>query len=497
MTLPRGRNVIGDCGGINRMRQIAIPFGFLSAGSRYSGRCGLQIGLGHWLMEQRGISRRMGLCRLLSLLPLSMASRVQAASGGGDVGALRRVQTIPLHVLLLANSTYRSNAALRNPERDAALLERAFEARGASVHKLTNLASNELENAIPAFLSSLSQPPYALWISYSGHAVQLNGRNFLLGIDSDFSSASRIRGFGVDLDRVIGLVERAKPVAAVISVDACRNNPFEPEVTRGAVSGLAATDPRGLCVSFSTAPYMRALDGEAGQNSPYASALANALAGKQNKSLDAILRETANAVYRNTNQRQVPEYRSSLRGEWWFDAGGGVAVRDAEWPVGTVAAGSAGGGRGSLTREVSYRPDEPALPPRYVNADAAYWGSLNHQLMTSVQRTSVAQAHEFIARAERGKASDSERLISAVFLQDGVQGMAAQPRKARVLLQPLANGGNALAQTLLGESYFEERTFDQAYKWLSIAARSGFSRAVTDLSQMDALGMGGGDPQAG
>ena len=382
------------------------------------------------------------------------------------------------------------------------LLEQVFTARGANVRKMTNLAGNELENVIPAFLDSIKQPAYTLWISYSGHAVQINGRNYLQGIDSDFSSVSRVRGFGVDLDRIIAQVERAKPVAAVVSLDACRNNPFEPELTRGEPQGLAATDPRGYCVSFSTAPYMRALNGEANQNSPYARALADALAGKQSKSLDVVLRETANAVYRNTNQRQVPEYRSALRGEWWFEAGSdslAVTVRDVEMTSPTIvgSAPSSTSARAPVTREVSYRPDEPPPPVRYVQMDAAYWAQLDQRITLASRRMGSDQARELLRAVEKKSAPEEQRLLASVLLQDGLAGTKPDPRKARRLLQASANEGNAYAQTLMGESFFNEKLFADAYKWLSLAARTGYSRATTNLSQMEALGMVGSDPLAG
>ena len=55
----------------------------------------------------------------------------------------------------------------------------------------------------------------------------------------------------------------------------------------------------------------------------------------------------------------------------------------------------------------------------------------------------------------------------------------------------------ALAQTLLGESFYQTNQYDQAYKWLSLAARTGYARAETDLGQMIAAGLAEGDPQAG
>lgn len=441
------------------------------------------------------IDRRHCFHWLAGALASLTATPSRAAKSGGNSRSSDEITGLPLHVLLIGNSTYARNAALRNPERDVALLEQAFGARGAKVRKLTNLTVSELSNAIPAFLDSIRQPPYALWISYSGHAVQINGRNYLQGIDSDFSTASRARGFGLELDTILGWVANAKPSAAVLSVDACRNNPFEPELTRGAINGLAAVEPRGLCVSFSTAPYMRALDGEAGQNSPYARALSNALAGSQSKSLDTILRETANTVYRNTSQKQVPEYRSSLRGEWWFDAGA-VALRDVD-ATAVASVPTPNSTRTMATREVSYRPDEPPPPVRYLRMDAEFWAQLERRISVRAMQTGATQANELLARMRKPRPTEDERLVASVLLQDGKAGVQRDARKARQLLQPLANDGNAYAQTLLGESFYEDQIYDQAYKWLEIAARTGYGRAVTNLGQMQALGLSEQDPGAG
>ena len=231
--------------------------------------------------------------------------------------ALAQDTQLPLHVLLIGNANYQRNAVLRNPPRDVQLLGQAFGARGAQVKMLLDQTAQQMDSAITTFLRQLQRTPAAIWIGYSGHAVQMDGRNFLQGVDSDFSTAQRVRTHGLDLEKVVRLVERTQPQAAVVAVDACRNNPFEPERTRGVALGLAPLEPKGICISFSTAPYTKALDGDDGNYSPYAQALAQALSGTQSKSLDHVLRATADAVFAHTGKRQIPEYRSTLRAEWW------------------------------------------------------------------------------------------------------------------------------------------------------------------------------------
>lgn len=433
---------------------------------------------------------------------LRAASTAAAAGAGLSLPWWAQAQTttagtarsteLPLRVLLIGNGTYSHNAVLRNPERDTSLLASAFQARGAQVQALANLSASQLDSAVRSFLQQRSNRPEALWLGYSGHAVQINGRNYLQGVDSDFSTAQRVRERGVDLDLLLGLIDRARPPAAVLSIDACRNNPFEPERTRGLSIGLAAQEPRGLCVSFSTAPYTKALDGEDGQNSPYALALAKALSGQQAKSLDLVLRETADSVFRATRQRQIPEYRSALRSEWWFGPRG-VQLRDAQ--------GASIGNSGGASREVSYRPDEPAAQNAYKNAysqaSVSQWIQLDQQLQMAQRRLGAPQAQELLRQTTGGRGREEDRLLAAMVLQDGHQSIAAAPVKARQLLLPLANQGHVLAQTLLGESFYSQRDYAQAYKWLDLAARSGLPRATMDRGQLIAEGRTSSDPQAG
>ena len=400
-----------------------------------------------------------------------------------------RATAVPLHVLLIGNGRYQHNAALRNPPRDVQLLAQAFTARGAHVSTLLDQTSQQMQSAIKSFLQALQNKPAALWIGYSGHAVQIEGRNYLQGIDSDFTTAQRVRGQGLNMEALVRLVEGSQPSAAVIAIDACRNNPFEPERTRGMTQGLAPLDPMGLCISFSTAPYMRALDGDDGQYSPYAQALAKALAGQASKSLDQVLRETADSVFARTRRKQIPEYRSALRAEWWFGSKD-ITLRHA------AAADTQAAVQNTAAREVSYRPDEPAPAPRYMQMPPAQWTRLEMQLMSRQRSLSGAQARQLVQPLPPS-ASVEERLLAAMVLQDGHASTAAQPERARALLQPLADQGHVLAQNLMGESFFAEREYDQAYKWLSLAARSGYSRARTNLGQMQMMGHAGNDPMAG
>ena len=428
--------------------------------------------------------RRRQLAALASapFLPfLSLSGLLNSANSAKAANAETAAQ--PLSVLLIGNANYRRGAELLNPLRDLDLLAASFRQRGAQVKTLSNLSSEQMETALGSFFAEVARNNSAVWVGYSGHAVQIDGRNYLQGLDSDFSSPTRVREAGVELDSLCAKLVRSNPSAAVVSIDACRNNPFEPERTRGTVAGLAAQKTRGLCVSFSTAPYTKALDGEAGQHSPYARALADALAGTQRKLLDDVLRDTANQVYARTQQRQIPEYRSALRSQWWF-ADKGIELRGPQNDAGTAAAKS-----GGKNREAAFRPDEPQADSRYESTTDTQWERYEQGQLALLEALSPESAEALVMRAQQGLANDDDRISAALLLEEAAHGVARDQIAARKLLHGPAERGNAFAQTLIGESYFATQSFDHAYKWLSVAARTGYLRATGESEETGELGV--------
>lgn len=440
----------------------------------------------HSLLRAR-LQRRQALASV-SLLPWAGPSYSQGSTRAGV-----SPEVLPLKALLIGNGNYQSNARLDNPAMDTKVIGDALRQRGAHVVYAHDLSAAALQQRIQQFIQQSSRTPTTLWIGYSGHAVQIGGRNFLQGVDSDFSTAQRVREFGVELDGVLQWLERARPSAAVVSIDACRNNPFEPERTRSQLQGLAAQSPRGLCVSFSTAPYTRALDGEAGKASPYAQALAQSLQGDKATSLDDLLRMTADKVYQHTARRQIPEYRSALRAHWWFE-GQGVRLQALDSGPAQPLPGLAS----SASREVAYRPDEPsAIPRQYGQRSLHSWDALEHAVDRQIQNLTHSAMRQAMRRAvQAARHSDTDvqampALVSAKLHLEGPAFLQPDPARGRQHLLPWANQGHVLAQTWLGESFFRSQIFDQSYKWNALAARSGYPRAQLNVLHLSMLGQSG------
>ncbi len=415
-------------------------------------------------------------CQRRGLVLLPMILSVTHV-GAADVPSCR--------VLLIGNGQYARNALLPNTANDVRLLERVLREVGAQVETHFDLTQRQLDATFRRFFEQIRrQPQNPVWISFAGHGVQLEGKNYLQGVDSDFSSPERVRSAGCDLDELLFKLQEAGPVAAVVTIDACRNNPFKPEPTRGASGGLAPVTAAGVLVSFSTAAYMRAADGPNASTSPYARALADALAQRP-ATLEQIFQRAADSVYRNTGRKQVPEYRSSLRIEWRFTA---KNVQLAPLPVENASKtiGVQGQGRGGN----SYRPDLAALidsAESTLTPDQLAMES--DRLQNRMDQTDAREARQLLTNGRLAGARPADVTLAAMLLDAGRT--VPRDRLAAInLYERAAARGYAVAQMLLGELLYERRDFPGAYKWLSAAADRGLRRAQLDLAQMKLEGQG-------
>jgi hypothetical protein len=142
---------------------------------------------------------------------------------------------------------------------------------------------------------------------YAGHAIEIRGRNFLLGVDMPLSPTN-IETQAIPLDAVIGELSADRISTRIIILDACRNGPARwPGMGQGLAQIAAA---QGTYVAYSTAPGMVAMDG-AGQNSPFTLALVNELA-RPSQPIEAVFRSVRRSVVDATAGQQIPWDSSSL-----------------------------------------------------------------------------------------------------------------------------------------------------------------------------------------
>lgn len=226
--------------------------------------------------------------------------------------------------LIIGNSDYRGSiSSLLNPANDARDIARSIESVGFDVDLLLDATRDEMNKAILAFKDRLHDSDVGLFY-YAGHAVQVNGRNFMMPVESDLqitdmrqdTLADYVSLETVEIDHVLGRMAAAEPDLNIVILDACRDNPFKGS-TRGLSRGLAQTlAPRGTFIAYATAPGNVAEDGS-GDNSPYTSALVEAVKTPGLK-IEDVFKQVRRDVALQTDGRQTPWENSSIYGDFYF-----------------------------------------------------------------------------------------------------------------------------------------------------------------------------------
>jgi hypothetical protein len=226
--------------------------------------------------------------------------------------------------LVIGNSEYPANF-LANPVNDAADVSAALRKIGFEVTTQTNLDVRGFANALVTFADAAEGADAAL-IYYAGHAMQIDGVNWLMPLDGRIGSATEVRTSNLNLDDLIADLE-PKVGTLLIFLDACRNNPMltafyaRQRSQNRAVQetrGLARVDANGrdLLVVFATRANDVAQDG-AGRNSPFTKAFLDNLSSP-GVEIEALMKRVTRAVREGTGGKQEPERLSNLESEFYF-----------------------------------------------------------------------------------------------------------------------------------------------------------------------------------
>jgi hypothetical protein len=208
-------------------------------------------------------------------------------AGGGSLLAVpayhARAQTTGV-ALVIGNSRYQWEAPLPNVKRDAPDIARRFQAFGLKTELVQDVGRDAMRQALDKFASASNGASLSAFY-FAGHGVTTDNGTFIVPLDADLSSPTGVK----DLIGVQAAVGRMATAANRLLVfDNCRNNPADgwrqravdqSAASRQAEGSARQSDPPNTIVLFSTAPGRVALDGPAGQNSPFAASLLRQLAG--------------------------------------------------------------------------------------------------------------------------------------------------------------------------------------------------------------------------
>lgn len=189
----------------------------------------------------------------------------------------------------------------------------------------------EFDPVFNIFLSDLDK--YDVGVLYfSGHGVEINGKNYLLMKDTPMTDVSdSTERYSIDLQKSLIKLHDTGCKMIIVIIDACRNNPFEGKQRGwGSVNLAPVFAPKGTMIAYSTSPGEKADDYGMNGHSVYTGALLSHLKeeGLEVEMLFKKVRATVNAM---TGGKKTSWEHTSLIGSFAFNSGRMMHVDDLEY----------------------------------------------------------------------------------------------------------------------------------------------------------------------
>ncbi len=297
--------------------------------------------------------------------------------------------------LIIGNSSYQHSQPLKNPSNDARAVGALFEPLGYEVHLHLDTDRRSIAQAVGDFHQISSGADSAIFY-YAGHGVSVDGRNYLIPVDSDIQRVADVKlGLAIDAELAI---EQALADAKVklVFLDACRDNPFVEQIKRslGATRSAAVSSGlsemksgAGTLIAFSTAPGQVALDGS-GNNSPFAEALVRHLSEPGLEIRLAMTKVRAD-VEAYTDGKQTPWESTNLTGFYFMSPPIPISTPPAEVKETNSDERTASDAEIEFWRSVRESKSADQIKLYIKRFPNGYFVSLAQEMLSSIENTKV------------------------------------------------------------------------------------------------------------
>ncbi len=224
------------------------------------------------------------------------------------------------YALVIGNAAYKNETPLTNTLNDARDVAAKLKGLGFEVTKVENAGRRKLSRSVNQFLRQVQGSDAVALVYYSGHGLQVNGRNYLIPVDAQVSDELDVPSEGLSVNRILGgLGDRGDNAVNLVILDACRNNPFKKEDSKAfGDKGLARViAPGGTLILYATKPGETASDNSRGENGLFTKHLLQAM-DQQGKEVEDAFKEAAQKVYLASGRRQDPWMEGRIRGRFYF-----------------------------------------------------------------------------------------------------------------------------------------------------------------------------------
>lgn len=229
-----------------------------------------------------------------------------------DRAALAAARQQKRMALVVGNSLY-PTAPLHKPGQDARSMAAVLQWLGYDVTLRENLGGEAMRREIDVFAGKLKATGASGLFYFSGHGVQ-GEAGYLLPVDLAVNADEITMQYrALPVPYVLSRMENARDGVDVVIIDACRNNPYVRGIKSG---GEAAVRPipagKRSLVAFATRLGATANEGPENEaHSVFTQRLLTAMLVPGARMRD-VLDEVQESVRSQTQDRQIPDYSSSL-----------------------------------------------------------------------------------------------------------------------------------------------------------------------------------------
>jgi len=219
--------------------------------------------------------------------------------------------------LVIGNGAYSSDP-LSDPPNDAKLMANILRSIDFEVLEYKDLNQQRMKEQIRNFGKRLKARKDSVGVFYySGHGMQVEGKNYMIPVGVPIEDESDIEINGVGILEVLTRMRFAGNNMNFMFLDACRDNPFEKSF-KSAAKGLSRIDaPKGTLIAYAAQPNKVARQGP-GEYSYFTEALAQEIV-KPGISVRDMLLNVRKIVHDRTAEQQVPVVEDQMLAKFYFN----------------------------------------------------------------------------------------------------------------------------------------------------------------------------------
>ncbi len=230
--------------------------------------------------------------------------------------------------LIIGNDSYKYAEPLKNAREDARSMAAELKGFGYEVSLHLDQSQKSMQAALRDFREKVNAGDEVLFY-FSGHAVEIDGKNFLTPVDTIGINQNQLADDSIDLKTAVLDPLTTKKVKLTLAlVDACRDNPFlKTASTRSTAGsrGLAPTTPAtGQLIVYSAGSGQTALDrlgpNDNDKNGVFTRVLLSEMK-KNNVPIHQVIRNVRSEVVklaRSIGHDQVPAIYDQVDGDFYF-----------------------------------------------------------------------------------------------------------------------------------------------------------------------------------